>query len=60
MFELVKCQNGRIIHETLTYDQVIMRFKSTRAEASVNGWIGTCRTGETLELTDVLLIICME
>ena len=60
MFELVKCQNGHIIHETLTYDQVIVRFTSTRAEGLVNGWIGTCRGGDTLQLTDVLLLICIE
>lgn len=60
MFELVKCQNGEIIHETLNYDNVIIRFNSTRASPQVNTWIQTCRSGEVLQLTDVLILICIE
>jgi len=60
MFELVQCQGSGIVHETMTYDTVLVRFKSTHAEGLVNGWILTSRAGDILELTKTLLLICIE
>jgi len=60
MFELVQCRDSGIVHETMDYDTVVMKFRSTHAEASVNGWIMTSRSGDVLEVTKTLLLICLE
>ena len=60
MFVLVKCEGKGIIYETLSYDTTVMRFRGTHAEGNVNGWIGTSRSGDILQLTKTLLLICLE